>query len=379
MKLTQLVLLGFTIATLSAACSTSDAPKGIDDGEPRLKWTFLRERPIGTSPAVAGDTVLVGSDDGSLYALDAETGKKLWEFETSRQIRSIPRIVDGVAYFGNHGSVMYAVDVETGDEIWSFGATGSIWAAPAVADGTVYFGTGFNKFYALDARTGQLRWQMDLREDGRRVHSNAGPVVSGDLVYQVSTLLMSFDSFFNAIDRRTGYVKWSLQIDGGAVPPTVSENTAFVSARGAQGSGWLYAIDLDTHQTRWVYQTEDEALVRTSPAVAVGLVLIGDSEGRLTAIDVDSGQVKWTFDSGSDFLTSLTVVDHLVYYGDVDGAIVAVDATKGTESWRYQTVLGGFDDADCDFNVTCGLTSSPVVVDGSVYIVNPAGYLYALD
>ena len=372
-------LLSILAAALLAACSASEPREEIAKEKPQIKWTFITERTIATSPAVTADKLLVGADDGRLYAFDVETGNKLWEFETGRQIRSAPLIAEGVAYFGNHGSDLYALNVETGDEIWSFKANGSITGSPALAGGTLYFGTLQNNFYALDARTGLVNWNIDLKQDGRQVYSITSPVVLGDLVFQVSTLAVTFSSFFNAIDRQTGDIVWSLAIDGGAFAPAISGNTAFVSTRGYMADGWVYAIDLDTRQPRWVFPTEDGARARTSPSIAQGLVLFGDSEGRLTALDSDTGGVEWTYDSGSDFLTSLTVADRLVYYEDVDGAIVAVDILTGTEHWRFQSVLGGSDQADCDSNVPCGLSNAPVVHGGSVYVANPAGYLYALE
>lgn len=366
-------------AVFVLACSQAETPQVATDEEPMLKWTFLAGHPIGTSAAVDGDKLVVGADDGSLYALDAETGKRLWEFETGRQIRSTPVVADGVAYFGNHGGFVHAVKVETGEELWSFKASGSITGSLALVDGAVYFGTTWNDFFALETRTGNLNWQTDLKRDGRQVFNFTAPTVLGDMVFQVSTIVASSDSFFNALDRHTGEIVWSLAIEGWAFDPTVSGNTAFVSTTGFTADGWLYAIDLDTHQARWVHRTADRAQVRTSPAISEGIVLFGDGSGRLTALDSITGTEEWTFDLGSDFWTSLTVTDQLVYFVDVDGAIVAVDATEGTEQSRFQTVLGGSDPTDCNTPIVCGQSRSPVVHEGSVYVANPAGYLYALE
>ncbi len=153
--------------------------------EPEVKWTFKADRKIGTSPAVLTDRVLVGSDDGNMYAVDLQTGEKLWEFETSRQIRSSPLVTDGVVYFGNDANTLYALNVETGDELWSFEANSSILSSPVLAGGTIYFGTNFNNFYALDARTGLMNWQKDLRQDRPRLANSTPPAVIGDIVYQV--------------------------------------------------------------------------------------------------------------------------------------------------------------------------------------------------
>src|SRR5690349_9300069 len=41
-----------------------------------LLWTFKTEKPVKSSPAVVGNRVFVGSDDGQLYAINFTTGKK---------------------------------------------------------------------------------------------------------------------------------------------------------------------------------------------------------------------------------------------------------------------------------------------------------------
>ena len=41
-----------------------------------VKWTFKTNGPVVSSPAIAGGLVFIGSLDGSLYAIDQETGRQ---------------------------------------------------------------------------------------------------------------------------------------------------------------------------------------------------------------------------------------------------------------------------------------------------------------
>jgi len=56
---------------------------------------------IGSAEAqeegASGATVYVGSFDGNVYALDAETGEEQWRFETGEGVRSSPTVVDGTS------------------------------------------------------------------------------------------------------------------------------------------------------------------------------------------------------------------------------------------------------------------------------------------
>ncbi len=49
----------------------------------------------------------IGSEDGTLYALDATTGILKWSYTTGSYIYSSPAVADGVVYVGSSDSIMY--------------------------------------------------------------------------------------------------------------------------------------------------------------------------------------------------------------------------------------------------------------------------------
>lgn len=64
------------------------------------KWRFQMEGQVGSSVAVAGGTVYVGSHDNHLYAIDADTGQEQWRFRTEGAVNSSPAIHGGIIYIG---------------------------------------------------------------------------------------------------------------------------------------------------------------------------------------------------------------------------------------------------------------------------------------
>ena len=67
----------------------------------KLKWEFrLHSPPWSGVLSTAGGLVFGGTNEGNLFALDAETGKPLWEFQTGGGVRSNPVSfsVDGRQY-----------------------------------------------------------------------------------------------------------------------------------------------------------------------------------------------------------------------------------------------------------------------------------------
>jgi polyvinyl alcohol dehydrogenase (cytochrome) len=99
-------------------------PAGLDAPEVSkldVKWAF--GFPNGTTgfnqPTVVAGRVYVGSQDGTLYALDAQTGCVYWRFKTRARIRDAVVIGPGPrAYVGDHRSYFYALDANTGALIW---------------------------------------------------------------------------------------------------------------------------------------------------------------------------------------------------------------------------------------------------------------------
>jgi outer membrane protein assembly factor BamB/formylglycine-generating enzyme required for sulfatase activity len=123
----------------------------METGEPR--WEYREEQwprdPLFSSPTVAGGMVYCGSEDGSLYALDAERGQRLWAFPTGGQVTSSPAAADGVVYFGSYDGHLYALEARSGEEIWRFSAGAPIGSSPWVGDGVVYFGCHDGFLYAV--------------------------------------------------------------------------------------------------------------------------------------------------------------------------------------------------------------------------------------
>jgi polyvinyl alcohol dehydrogenase (cytochrome) len=90
----------------------------------KLKWAF--GFPDATSawaqPTVVGGWVFVGSQNGTVYALDATSGCIRWFFSADGGVRtaiSVGARAGGTAvYFGDTGAKAYALDATTGQLLW---------------------------------------------------------------------------------------------------------------------------------------------------------------------------------------------------------------------------------------------------------------------
>ena len=92
----------------------------------KLKWAFGFPGDVAADaqPMIAGGRVFVGSQSGTVYALDAKTGCIVWTYQAKAGVRT--GIVIGPrpgaagrfgAYFGDARANAYAVDAATGEQI----------------------------------------------------------------------------------------------------------------------------------------------------------------------------------------------------------------------------------------------------------------------
>ncbi len=87
----------------------------------KVKWAFgfPTGRTAYGQPTVVGGRVFTGSNDGTIYALDAHTGCVYWRYRAKALVRSGVVVgPDRRAYVGDLDANLYSLDTETGKLIW---------------------------------------------------------------------------------------------------------------------------------------------------------------------------------------------------------------------------------------------------------------------
>jgi polyvinyl alcohol dehydrogenase (cytochrome) len=299
-----------------------------------LKWAFgFPDASVAWSqPAVAGGRVFVGSQNGTVYALDAKTGCVYWTFSAPAGVRTGiavgPAGAGSSVYFGDTSANAYALDAETGKTLWvrkvddhpSARVTGS----PALHDGRLYVpvasyeeAQGANPEYgcctfrgslvALDATTGAVQWKtyMIPDEPKPRGTSTAGVTLwgpSGAGIWSAPTV---------DVRRRAIYV---------------ATGNAY-SAPAAPTSDAVVALDLDTGRIRWVRQ-----------ATAGDVYVSGCRPGNPNCPETAGPD----FDFGSPPMLATVAGREIIIIGQKSGIGFAMDPDKdGALIWQYRAGRGG--------------------------------------
>jgi polyvinyl alcohol dehydrogenase (cytochrome) len=298
-----------------------------------LKWAF--GFPDATSawaqPTVAGGRLYVGSQNGTVYALDAASGCVAWTFAAHGGVRASVsigrrgsgRLVSYAAYFSDQKGFVYALDAASGRQLWTRKVDDHplvrLTGSPALYDDRLYVPTssyeeggkppGYacctfrGSIVALDAKTGEVIWKSyTIAEEPRLLRQYAdgtelrGP--AGGAIWSAPTI---------DVKRGALYVGVGNTYSGAAQPTTDA----------------VLAFDLKSGKIRWTRQ-----MAPATPDV------FGCTPG-----DVNCGERAGPdFDFGaSPVLATLAGGRQLIVAGQKSGVVYALDPDrKGEQVWRYR-------------------------------------------
>jgi predicted Ser/Thr protein kinase len=145
----NLVLFGFVLFR----------PAGARDSGAPMRRSFGIRGPVFAPPAVSEGMLYIGSEDGTLYACDLQTGAVRWTFKAGDKIEAAP-VADGSrVYVGSWDGYVYALDSAAGGAVvWKVNTGDIILAAPVLSNGILYVCTRNGDVFAIDAETGAALW-----------------------------------------------------------------------------------------------------------------------------------------------------------------------------------------------------------------------------
>ncbi len=355
----------------------------IDRATGALRWKFATRGPVHSSPAVANGLVYAGSIDGKFYAVDTATGQAKWEFATKGERRftapgihgamprtermpdpfdvflSSPVVVGGTVIFGSGDQHVYALDALTGALKWSFATGDVVHASPAVANGVVYIGSWDRNLYAIDLASGKERWRYTTGND-TTIYNQIG-IASSAAVAGGRVFVGGRDGHFHVVDAATGKLLWNHNNKGGwtIASPAVRDGVVYFPT--SDGTRFK-ALDAATGESK--LNIENKAVSFSSPALVGQVAIYGTSDGWLHAVDIKTGafvaqfQTDGSKENGPKYTDENGRIKTQLLYPDrtLDGMMIGM---------RTMMTLGS-------------VLSGPAVVDGIVYFGSTDGQVYAV-
>ncbi|MGH9045646.1 MAG: PQQ-binding-like beta-propeller repeat protein [Acidimicrobiales bacterium] len=267
--------------------------------------------------------------------------KKVWSTAGMVGVTSTPVVVSGVCYFGDWNGTLWALNAATGKVRWSADVGGSIIGSPAVAGNRVFVGVG-SSLIAFNKKTGNQLWEATTN-DNQFSQINASPVVVGNLVIEgtaqfeevVGKAPFTFRGNVAAFNVATGSQVWNFY------------TTADDATSGAGGGVWSTPA-VDT-ALGLLYEGTGQNISDPPGPLEDSLLAISYHTGRLawshqfTASDVFSSADNFSgkdYDVGASPNLWRSGGQEVVGDGSKDGVYSALNAATGTLLWQTPLTPG---------------------------------------
>ena len=227
--------------------------------------------------------------------------RPVWSYQVSdpNAFEATPLVVDDILYISEPPSQATALDARTGRPLWAYRRAtpgdarvccGQVNRGLALADESVFLGTVDAHLVSLDRRTGRVRWDVEVA-DYRTGHSiTAAPLAVKDkIVVGIAGGEYGVRGFIDAYDARTGRRAWRFWTVPGPGEPG-HETWAGESWKTGSATAWVtgsYDPDLDL-----IYWGTGNPGPDYNGAGREGANLYSES---LLALDAATGKLRWHF------------------------------------------------------------------------------------
>jgi len=311
--------------------------------------------------AVNGNVLTLAASDGTVLALEAESGRALWRSNVGARISA------GVGSDGTIASVVTRdgdlVALEGGHVKWKKPLGVRVATAPLVAGARIFVLGVDRSVHAFDAADGVKLWQVQRPGDPLTLQQ------TGVIAAFKDTLIVGQGPRMAGVDPSTSTLRWEVPLGSprGAneverladlVGPVVRVGD-LVCARSFQAA--VGCVDAQLGTVAWTKTVGGTDAIGGDAEMLFG----ADASDRITAWRTPTGDIAWTSESLMfRGLGAPGVVGQSVVFGDLEGTLHWFSRAKGESQARVSTDGGA-------------IATPPVTVGGVLVVVTRKGGVFA--
>jgi outer membrane protein assembly factor BamB len=303
-------LVGVGVLALMTGCSTisslnpfASKPKGnlpaplVDlKGSMAVRTAWKLE--VGKShnyqftPALAGNTVIVAGNDGTIVRAEAANGRQIWRIKAGMDLTAGVGTDGNTIVVGGQKGQLLAFDMD-GKQLWTAQLSSEILSSPVVGQGVVVARSVDNRIVGFDAATGQKKWTVQRAAPPLTLR-----LAPGMAVHDKDVIIAQPGGKLLSLILATGAPRWEVEVG---------------VARGAT-------------------ELERVTDIGGYPVVFEGDVCAVSYQGRAGCWDALNGSPRWTRDLSSQ--GGVAVDQRFVFAADDKGAVYAYNRDTGTSAWK---------------------------------------------
>ncbi len=218
--------------------------------------------------------IVIDQEDGALACLDVQTGAIQWRSERVDRSDGSPAVSGNIAVFGSCASALHVVATDTGARLRDIpieNGGGQVADGVALFEGFAYAGTRDGRVICVALNTGEITWTAEVSID---------EVFSTPAVHDDRVVVTSYDGFVHALRRDSGESLWRLEIGFMPGSPVIAGDKVFVCA-----DGILHMIRFEDGVELWNMPLADEI---HGPAVLPKMLVVGGEDGVVIALGPDN-------------------------------------------------------------------------------------------
>ncbi|MDI9585528.1 MAG: PQQ-binding-like beta-propeller repeat protein [Acidobacteriota bacterium] len=336
----------------------------IDGGAYHIAWKSTLSGSCQSTPTVHRGVVCVGCNDGTVYALDGETGEIRWRFITGGEVRSQPMVTSGgdAVVFGSADGNVYCVETD-GALRWKRDVGGAVYATVLLVGDLAITGSNSGTVVALKQATGAVAWTSTAPEYA---------VESGACAGNGMAFAGAWDRFIYGLDLADGSLKWRTPSRGAANPSGAARYYSPADCAPVFAGGNVFAADraytltvLDAATGEETGSQSKVGAVSTNPDGSA--VYLRRSDGKVVRLNTDGTEV-WTAEAPTGYAPSpVAPCGDEVRVASTLGTLTSLDAASGSVLRQYKAFPDTF------------VFASPAYDGGRTYLVDMTGTVLALD
>jgi len=291
-----------------------------DSTNGKTVWKIETGTPLSAGVGASIDSEYLGTAKGGVIAFD-DNGKKRWSTQLSSAVLGVPKAAEGSVVVRTEDGRIYGLNADDGKQKWMYqrvlpALTLRSQASLLITKGAIFAGYPGGKLVALSLDTGNVGWEANVAQPrGASEIERVSDVTSMPVIDDKQVCAVAYQGRVACFEIRTGNLIWAKDISSTA-GLTMDDTNLYIS----DDKGAVVALDKTSGASVWK-QDQLRARRLTSPRRIGAYLAVGDLEGYVHLLSLDDG--------------------HFVGRTATDGSAIISQPQERNGSLIVQTAKGG--------------------------------------